>query len=687
SGGNALFLRELIDGGLESGALSDTFGLWRLDDPLLGSSRLQDLIGQRLAGLPADQLEALELVALGDPLELSLLSSLVPLTAIEQLEARRIIEAARTGLDRPGELELRLAHPLYGEVVRANLSPLRRTRLCRALADAGDQIASQRPADVLRVAVWRLDGGGSVRPETMILAATAAFRSEDHDLAARLARAGWDAGGGVEAAHLLGQSLDKSGRLAEAETVLGAAWSEASTDREWTSLAVARASVLFRGLGRAEEADEVVAEALAQVTDVACRRELDALRANNLLFTGAVARALEVTRPLLDIPPDRQAGDPAFAQASLDTGTALALAGRTAEGILHCDTALSARVDLDDEDQLSAVGVYVVARCLALCEAGELAEAAAMAEAGYALSVERANPDGQAWFASVLGRVCMVQGRLETAAHLFREVTALFGELGHPGQRWGLGGLALAAGQMGDRAAGVAAIAELDALAPSPVRLMDVEIHRGRAWVATVAGNLSDARAELWQAVDLAEHWGQFAIGTAALHDLARLDAGSDAVRRLEAFAEQADGRLVATRLRHAVALDTRDADLAAAASDEFEQFGALLFAAEAASLERRLAAADGLKRRAAAAGARVAALVDRCEGARTPGLDAPTEADRLSPREREVALRAATGSTSREIADSLFLSVRTVDNHLQRVYTKLGVTGRGELADALGDA
>ena len=50
------------------------------------------------------------------------------------------------------------------------------------------------------------------------------------------------------------------------------------------------------------------------------------------------------------------------------------------------------------------------------------------------------------------------------------------------------------------------------------------------------------------------------------------------------------------------------------------------------------------------------------------------------------MALRAAGGSTSREIADDLFLSVRTVDNHLQRVYTKLGVTGRGELADALRD-
>ena len=70
--------------------------------------------------------------------------------------------------------------------------------------------------------------------------------------------------------------------------------------------------------------------------------------------------------------------------------------------------------------------------------------------------------------------------------------------------------------------------------------------------------------------------------------------------------------------------------------------------------------------------------------GAGTPALSTPTEADRLSRREHEIAVRAAGGATSREIADSLFLSVRTIDNHLQRAYTKLGVTGRSELAAAL---
>jgi DNA-binding CsgD family transcriptional regulator len=55
-----------------------------------------------------------------------------------------------------------------------------------------------------------------------------------------------------------------------------------------------------------------------------------------------------------------------------------------------------------------------------------------------------------------------------------------------------------------------------------------------------------------------------------------------------------------------------------------------------------------------------------------------------LTPREREVAMLAAAHTSSREIAMRLHLSVRTVDNHLGRVYAKLGVSSRAQLATLL---
>ena len=45
---------------------------------------------------------------------------------------------------------------------------------------------------------------------------------------------------------------------------------------------------------------------------------------------------------------------------------------------------------------------------------------------------------------------------------------------------------------------------------------------------------------------------------------------------------------------------------------------------------------------------------------------------------------RVTGGQSSRAIAETLFLSVRTIDNHLGRIYDKLGVSNRAELASAL---
>ena len=141
------------------------------------------------------------------------------------------------------------------------------------------------------------------------------------------------------------------------------------------------------------------------------------------------------------------------------------------------------------------------------------------------------------------------------------------------------------------------------------------------------------------------------------------------------------------SRLRHVEALVTHDPAQLDDVSADFEALGAFLLAAEAAAVAARAYRRDGLTRRASDASQRAARLTEVCEGAQTPVLAEGPEIVPLTRREREVAELAARGMTSREVAEKLFVSTRTVENHLQRAYDKLGVSGRAELAASLGVA
>jgi DNA-binding CsgD family transcriptional regulator len=432
-------------------------------------------------------------------------------------------------------------------------------------------------------------------------------------------------------------------------------------------------------MGRAEEAEAVLAAAEAMLDAPRLRDGLTALRATFLVFAGRLKEALELAQPLL------AAGDvAAYVHGALPVATALALGGHTVDAIAVADRGATTRAAMGDDPQFATAGVFLVAHAQALLEGGRMDEGLTLARLGYDASLDIGAPQGQAWFASILARIELHRGRAESAARWGHESGLVFREVRHPSARWGFGAMACARAMVGDREGAAAAYAEIDAEPPTPVQVFDPEIARGRAWMAAHSGERSEARAILRVAGETAEAGGAYAIAAGAFHDLARLGEPAAALAELERIAPNCDSPYIAARCAHARALARQDGDALDAAAATFESMGALLLAAEAAAAAAPLHGRAAMRRKATASSRQAATLLARCEGA-VPFVAVPDlPGIGLTPREREIAELAAQELTSREIAERLVLSARTVENHLQRAYEKLGVRGRRELRDAL---
>jgi DNA-binding CsgD family transcriptional regulator len=191
-------------------------------------------------------------------------------------------------------------------------------------------------------------------------------------------------------------------------------------------------------------------------------------------------------------------------------------------------------------------------------------------------------------------------------------------------------------------------------------------------WADTAMSALLRA-GQYEQAAALVDHLANVSLGWPSQWPAAVAEAGRAGLAENMGRHDQAD-----EHHRNALALLDRT-DLPLARVRALIDYGAFLRRAGRPQQSREPlrravseAQACGAERLMAAATAELHA----CGGRRPRGQ--PTQ---LSPQERRVAELAASGLANAEIAAALIISIRTVEHHLQAVYTKLGVHSRRELS------
>ena len=670
--GNPLTVRELLLSTQEDGSVRFERGVWRAAGPLTVSARLSELVEQRIGTLQDDERHALELVAQGEPIGLTVLERLSSTTALDRLELRGLLEVRTDGM----RAEVWLAHPLHGEALRAKMSPRRRRAVLALLADAVEQTGARRRGDLLRVTGWRVEAGVACDAARLIEASVQTVRAMSWDAAAKLGRAAWAAQPTWQTGMLLALVLLRLGRYEESDRVLAATGQLAADDVQRVDVAGRRAEALHRGLARAAQARQVVADARALVTDANALAELAVADATIDLYEGRNRSAVEAVAPVLEGPPSG-----AFLGASFVSAFGLTYDGRTEVARRLATAAFELHRAVWDRDVLhDPPAVHLIAIAQACIEAGDFGEAERIVVGEHEQAVRRGDQLTSGLCAWTTGRLRLAEGRVASAARLLRHAADHW--VGTIGQRLPLTELVIALSLAGDMAGARAAAERCHAI---PSRCADGWLVDGEAWMAAAAGDLSAARTRLDEGADAAMDGGQRAVAARLLHDMARLGDPHGALRRLQRIEASTESPLIRARSAHVAALAGSDGAALDDVATTFEGMGARLLAAEAAAAAGQAFERVGERRRATALAHRASQLLDGCEGAKTPAV---AELEHLSPltaREREIAVMAATGVATKVIAERLFLANRTVDNHLQRIYSKLGIPGRRQLADALG--
>ncbi|MGH3624876.1 MAG: LuxR C-terminal-related transcriptional regulator, partial [Sciscionella sp.] len=675
--GNVLFLQQLVEGELEEGRLLNRAGVWRWTGQPALSPGLTELVQARMGRLSEEHRLVVEVLTLAAPLEVALLERLSDAVVVEQAEARGLIEVYDDGR----RWHARLAHPLYGEVLRAQMGSLRARRLrgwiAQALADTG----GRRAGDTLRRAVLMLESDLSSDAGLLSVAARHAIELLDLPLAAQLARAAVSAGGGLDSRLALGYTLAVSGKGAETAAELAALARLAETDAERLQATLFHAGNLFMELARPDEAEAVLAAAEETMTDPAVRLALTGIRA---VVDAYLARPIRAASAALGVLATSEASPEAvflsgwaltIAHGGLGRVTGLEETWRRVERLAYSFAIAPLRP------------AFREFRLRALCLAGLLADAEHTVRSYHELSLDV--PAHARWTTDVLcGVVALERGHVQTAVRWLRQAASGLSSLGAGAWTFTcLVSLTQAIAMVGDGSAARETLVTLQDQPRTSFVFREPDVLLARAWVSAAEGALSEAVVLARQAGELAAAQGHPAVEVVALHTAVRFGDHTVA-ERLTELATQVDGPRAPAAAAHAAALAADDGDALQEASARLGRLGALLSAADAAAQAAVVHTRHDHRGSAPAAAVRAHRLAEECQGARTPALAAAATPLPLTDREREVATLAAQGLSNREIAERLVLSIRTVEGHLYHASAKLGASTRADLADLLhGDS
>lgn len=692
SGNRPLALRELLRPVECGGVMVRNDAIWSIHADASAPSGIVELLTSRLDGMNEPELAVLTTLALCEPLPVEVCEQIGGVDAFESLLRYGYLRTLRRSEDihggwifkrRPTATvnEVRLDHPLIGDVAIARASA-RAIRTHYIAAATALNRYSDDPFEAVRATLWRLKAGEELSVDELLLAAQREYRQGSYHRCGELARAAWEREKRFAAGHLLGFAMGRAGRCNEANELLSVVESVAVTEWDLAQVTLTRAEILHQGLGDAEAADELCRRTEAKLTDSKIRGEVTAYRAVNVAQAGKFFETMTMLEPFLD---HAVAGDRAFVKASYPAGVALAHLGRSDDATALALQAMPIHEALWEREWFQTEpGVHHVTTLMAMISAGRYVEAEDLLAIAREATRESDPPYAYAWMCLLSGRVALRHGRCMDAIGHSRIAIDLFRRGSFLGPvAWGHAGLAAACALHGDLDA---ARQELQHVAALPnAGLATSLVAEANGWLWANSGDLIKAREAFVHGATDAVVRGD---NLGALHLWLGVARCGDPALALEGLRPLVDGYQgdnaqfcvsVAEALEGTHGRTTIDAVIAQCATRKMDLLAAEVCIADAAVLEARGERRNATRRIDAAR-----TFLQCSQGGQTP-LSAGFLASRpLSGRERDIAHLAAQRMASKQIGARLGISARTVDNHLGRIYRKLEISGRDELADAL---